>query len=78
MISGPAEDGWEAEYVSWKVEAQKKGLDYLFEMDSEIPTHVIGDSDRLIQIINNVLSNAVKFTTSGIIVLKLNYKVLIA
>ena len=56
---------------NWKVEAQKKGLDYLFEMDSEIPTHVIGDSDRLIQIINNVLSNAVKFTTSGIIVLKL-------
>ena len=56
---------------NWKVEAQKKGLTYLFEMDTEIPKTVEGDAERFIQIINNVLSNAVKFTLEGGIVFKL-------
>ncbi|MGJ8548343.1 7TM diverse intracellular signaling domain-containing protein [Winogradskyella wichelsiae] len=56
---------------NWKTEANKKGLKYAFEMDSEIPTKVIGDSDRFVQIINNVLANAVKFTKNGQIILKL-------
>ena len=56
---------------NWKAEAQKKGLDYRFEMDSEIITKVEGDVDRLLQIINNVLSNAIKFTNSGEVIFKL-------
>lgn len=56
---------------NWKSEALKKGLSYRFEMDSEIPVNIKGDPDRLLQILNNVLSNAVKFTTTGSIVFKL-------
>ncbi|MEP5255955.1 MAG: 7TM diverse intracellular signaling domain-containing protein [Winogradskyella arenosi] len=56
---------------NWKIEANNKGLNYVFEMDSEIPTKVLGDADRFIQIINNVLANAVKFTNSGQIIVKL-------
>ncbi|TXE12774.1 response regulator [Seonamhaeicola algicola] len=55
---------------NWKTEAIKKGLNYTFEMDSEIPSSVYADADRFIQIINNVLSNAVKFTNKGAIYFK--------
>jgi two-component system, sensor histidine kinase LadS len=57
---------------NWRAEANKKGLDFKFEMDSEIPAKVHGDSERFIQIINNVLANAVKFTKEGHISFKLN------
>ncbi|MFD1064114.1 7TM diverse intracellular signaling domain-containing protein [Winogradskyella litorisediminis] len=56
---------------NWKFEAEKKGLNYSFEMDSEVPQNIIGDEDRLVQIINSVLSNAVKFTSSGDVFFKL-------
>jgi len=60
---------------NWKSEAQKKGLNYHFEMDSEIATKVEGDADRLLQIVNNVLSNAIKFTDTGKVSLRLQVDV---
>lgn len=56
---------------NWKTEAENKGLYYDFEMDQDIPVNIEGDSERLLQIINNVLGNAVKFTHSGGISVKL-------
>ena len=56
---------------NWKAEAKQKGLHYSFEMDQDIPTLVNGDVERFVQIINNVLSNAVKFTEKGQITFKL-------
>ncbi|MCB0382003.1 MAG: hybrid sensor histidine kinase/response regulator, partial [Psychroserpens sp.] len=56
---------------NWKSEAKNKGLDYQFEMDHEIPSMVYGDAERFIQIINNILGNAVKFTNEGRICFKL-------
>ncbi|SFD42259.1 hybrid sensor histidine kinase/response regulator [Algibacter pectinivorans] len=56
---------------NWKAEALKKGLDYTFEMDSEIPANINADPDRFVQIINNVLSNAIKFTEKGHVLFKL-------
>ena len=50
---------------NWEVEAKKKGLDYQFEIDYRIPAKVYGDADRFLQIINNIIGNAVKFTQSG-------------
>ena len=50
---------------NWKYEAYKKELNYKFEIDSDIPLKVRGDSARFAQIINNVLANAVKFTNNG-------------
>ncbi len=56
---------------NWKTEAEAKGLFYEFEIDHEIPEKVNGDPERFIQIINNILGNAVKFTPSGSILFKL-------
>lgn len=56
---------------NWCVEADKKGINYVFDIDTEIPERVEGDAERFIQIINNVLSNAVKFTLKGEVIFKL-------
>ena len=55
---------------NWSLEAKKKGLAFNFEMDYEIPTTTIGDAERFMQIINNVLGNAVKFTEKGQVMFK--------
>jgi len=50
---------------NWKRMAEKKDLKYSFEIDSTVPEVLEGDPERFTQIINNVLSNAVKFTHFG-------------
>ncbi|GAA4280014.1 hybrid sensor histidine kinase/response regulator [Gaetbulibacter aestuarii] len=57
--------------TNWKLEAEKKGLKFISEIDENIPKRVIGDDKRLVQILNNLLSNAVKFTEKGQVVFKL-------
>ncbi len=43
----------------------EKGLKLLLDIADDIPDRVIGDELRLTQILNNLMSNAVKFTPSG-------------
>ncbi|MCL2792825.1 MAG: ATP-binding protein [Spirochaetaceae bacterium] len=50
--------------------AHKKGLDFKFDSEGEIPHYLFGDDIRLRQVLTNICGNAVKFTDSGHIRLK--------
>lgn len=43
----------------------EKGLDFFVTVSPDIPEKIIGDELRIVQILNNLLSNAAKFTTVG-------------
>jgi PAS domain S-box-containing protein len=50
---------------SMKYKAQEKNINLTQHIDAEIPDVVIGDRARLVQILLNLVSNAVKFTSKG-------------
>ncbi len=54
---------------SFDLKIKEKNLQIVSEYDSKIPAMVVGDSMRLNQIIVNLISNAIKFTHQGKIVL---------
>lgn len=51
--------------------ATRKGLQIYICVDSNQPMYVLGDAPRISQILNNLLNNAIKFTDSGRIFLRL-------
>ncbi|MGV8928615.1 MAG: ATP-binding protein [Brevundimonas sp.] len=56
----------------WRGPARVKGLKLRVEGAASIPAAVRGDPMRLRQVLNNLISNAMKFTETGAITLRLN------
>ncbi len=45
--------------------AREKGLLFQINIDDNVPVRVVGDELRITQVLNNLISNAIKFTDSG-------------
>ena len=50
--------------------AHEKGLELLVSIEPELPTRVRGDAARIRQVITNFVSNAIKFTGTGEVVVR--------
>lgn len=49
----------------WVLQAASKKLEFVMNLHSELPPYIIADPNRLNQILNNLIGNAVKFTNRG-------------
>ena len=45
--------------------ANEKGLEFVCEIDRDLPITVLGDGNRIRQVIVNLIGNAIKFTSEG-------------
>ena len=52
--------------------AFSKGLEFISEIASDVPDTLIGDPRRIRQILVNLVSNAIKFTSEGIVLVRMH------
>jgi PAS domain S-box-containing protein len=57
---------------AFKAPARAKGLELLVQVHEEMPARIVGDPARLRQIITNFVSNALKFTSEGRVLVRIN------
>lgn len=60
--------------TNFEREARDKGLEFTFTKGDDLPQMVKGDIARLSQIIQNILSNALKFTNEGFVKMRIDAK----
>ena len=54
----------------------ESNLDFLVDINKNIPRYLYGDLSKVRQVLVNVLNNAVKYTTAGKIVFRVDYKLI--
>ncbi|MDA8383703.1 MAG: response regulator [Betaproteobacteria bacterium] len=54
--------------------AAKKGLEIVCSVDPRVPASLIGDPLRLGQVLTNLVNNAVKFTDTGSVLIKVDWR----
>jgi PAS domain S-box-containing protein len=59
-------------YQSFSYKAKEKGIVFDVEYDEKMPFMVKGDNFRLSQVLNNLISNAIKFTREGSVKLNIS------
>ena len=52
-------------YLFNSIKYEKKPVEFFLKIDENIPSKFIGDENRIKQILNNMLSNAFKYTAAG-------------
>ncbi|MDR2142268.1 MAG: PAS domain-containing protein [Deltaproteobacteria bacterium] len=57
-----------------EVKAAEKGLAFNLRLPPEAPNHLLGDPVRLGQVLNNLVSNAIKFTAQGSVTVEVSVK----
>jgi signal transduction histidine kinase/CheY-like chemotaxis protein/integral membrane sensor domain MASE1 len=67
-------DRMEETISALSIRAHQKGLELTCHIPPEVPDDVVGDPTRLTQIVVNLVGNAVKFTSAGEIVVKVEVK----
>ncbi len=60
----------ESAMCMWTAQAKTKGISLVSSIAKEIPAHLIGDPVRIRQVLTQLMSNAVKFTAKGEIILR--------
>ena len=60
-------------YTTYLLRTDEKGIAFSVDYPSDLPKWLFGDPTRLGQILNNLISNAIKFTDKGKVTLKITF-----
>ena len=60
-------------YQMNRMRASEKGLEFIFENDPDMPAGYYGDEVRIRQIMNNLVTNAIKYTKEGSVKLRVSF-----
>jgi len=61
-------------YEMWKKKFKEKGLKFNFYISKKFPKKIVIDQERYLQVLNNLVSNAYKYTDSGKVYVKVYEK----
>jgi len=60
-------DSLDCDLYLMKLSARQKNIELIYQIDRDIPEYLNSDVDRLVQVIINLVNNAIKFTENGAI-----------